>query len=51
MDKVQEQIIKDALNIAIEILTDGEEGHRDERLKTVDNAWDILFNKEDDKCE
>ena len=53
MNKKQEQTIKEALNIAIELLTDepwgdGEQGHTDTRLKTVDKAWDILFNGDEE---
>jgi hypothetical protein len=54
MNKQQEQIIKDALNIGIESRTrDMDETYPDENqeinhdLKTIDKAWDILFPKED----
>ena len=49
MEREQEQIIKEALNVGIEMCTREESEYAEEnhelqhKLKTIDKAWKILF--------
>ena len=57
MNKQQEQTIKDALNIAYDYVCREEiyancvstDDESNQALETIDKAWEILFQKEDNQ--